>query len=59
MRLVRRLRDSNFVEVAPPRGQLKETKEQRILPLESLYEAPYAKLFFATKQQVCVTLVAN
>lgn len=52
MRLVRRLRDSNFVEVAPPRGQLKETKEQRILPLESLYEAPYAKLFFATKQQV-------
>ncbi|CAH2086249.1 unnamed protein product [Euphydryas editha] len=51
MRLVRRLRGSTIVEVAPPRGQVKETSKQHILPLENLSEAPYAKLFYATKQQ--------
>ncbi|XP_026494880.1 E3 ubiquitin-protein ligase RNF10 [Vanessa tameamea] len=51
MRLVRRLRGSTIVEVAPPRGQIKDT-EEHILPLEILNEAPYAKLFFATKQQI-------
>ncbi|XP_039746928.1 RING finger protein 10 [Pararge aegeria] len=52
MRLVRRLRGSTIVEVAPPRGQIKETDQTHILPLEDLQGAPFAKLFSATKQQV-------
>ncbi|CAB3242490.1 unnamed protein product [Arctia plantaginis] len=51
MRLVRRLRDSNTVEVAPPRGFLTEAADP-ILPLSNIDVAPYCKLFSATKQQV-------
>ncbi|XP_023939632.2 RING finger protein 10 [Bicyclus anynana] len=52
MRLVRRLRGSTIVEVAPPRGQLTDTEQSHILPLDHLQGAPFAKLFSATKQQV-------
>ncbi|XP_034840552.1 E3 ubiquitin-protein ligase RNF10 [Maniola hyperantus] len=52
MRLVRRLRGSTIVEVAPPRGTLKDTEQDHILPLQDLQGAPFAKLFSATKQQV-------
>lgn len=51
MRLVRRLRGSTTVEVAPPRGQVTETLPS-ILPLENINDAPYCKMFSATKQQV-------
>lgn len=52
LRLVRRLRGSTVVEVAPPRGQIKHV-DTNILPLDALDVSPYAKLFSATKQQVC------
>lgn len=52
MRLVRRLRGSTTVEIAPPRGMLAETEADGILPLENINNAPYAKFFSATKQQV-------
>lgn len=51
LRLVRRLRGSTVVEVAPPRGQIKHV-DTSILPLDALEVSPYAKLFLATKQQV-------
>ncbi|XP_075969810.1 E3 ubiquitin-protein ligase RNF10 [Anticarsia gemmatalis] len=51
MRLVRRLRGSTTVEVAPPRGQLTD-EANPILPLENINNAPYCKLFSANKQQV-------
>lgn len=52
MRLVRRLRGSTMVEVAPPRGQTSELAEARVLPLACINDAPYCKLFSANKQQV-------
>ncbi|XP_049867448.1 RING finger protein 10 [Pectinophora gossypiella] len=52
MRLVRRLRGSTTVEVAPPRGQLVDSEAQGLLPVESINNAPYSKFFTATKQQV-------
>lgn len=52
MRLVRRLRGSTTVEVAPPRGQITETIPEPILPLENINNAPYCKLFAANKEQV-------
>uniref|UniRef100_A0A2A4JAK1 E3 ubiquitin-protein ligase RNF10 n=1 Tax=Heliothis virescens TaxID=7102 RepID=A0A2A4JAK1_HELVI len=51
MRLVRRLRGSTTVEVAPPRGQVTEAALP-ILPLENINNAPYCKMFSANKQQV-------
>lgn len=51
MRLVRRLRGSTTVEVAPPRGQVTEAAIP-ILPLENINNAPYCKMFSANKQQV-------
>ncbi|XP_047988721.1 RING finger protein 10 [Leguminivora glycinivorella] len=51
MRLVRRLRGSTVVEVAPPRGQARDTAEA-VLPLDCINDAPYAKFFAANKQQV-------
>ncbi|KAJ8725786.1 hypothetical protein PYW08_003969 [Mythimna loreyi] len=51
MRLVRRLRGSSTVEVAPPRGQVIEALPA-ILPLENINEAPFCKMFSATKKQV-------
>lgn len=51
MRLVRRLRGSTAVEMAPPRGQVIEAMPP-ILPLENINNAPYTKMFSATKQQV-------
>lgn len=51
MRLVRRLRGSTTVEVAPIRGLLTEPADP-ILPLEHIYNAPFCKLFSASKQQV-------
>ncbi|XP_072943437.1 E3 ubiquitin-protein ligase RNF10 [Epargyreus clarus] len=52
MRLVRRLRGSTVVEIAPPRGQITDIDDTTILPLSSLNDAPYTKLFSASKQQV-------
>lgn len=52
MRLVRRLRGSTTVEVAPPRGQFTDTIPESILPLEKINDAPYCKLFAANKEQV-------
>ncbi|XP_059056973.1 E3 ubiquitin-protein ligase RNF10 [Achroia grisella] len=52
MRLVRRLRGSTTVEIAPPRGQQIESMPTPILPLESINNAPYSKFFTATKKQV-------
>ncbi|VVC92685.1 unnamed protein product [Leptidea sinapis] len=52
MRLVRRLRGSSVVEVAPPRGALTAMKEDTILPLEEQQASPFAKLFSATHQQI-------
>lgn len=52
MRLVRRLRGSTTVEIAPQRGKLAEIEAEAILPLEHINNAPYAKFFSATKQQV-------
>lgn len=52
MRLVRRLRGSTIVEIAPPRGQLTDSKPTAILPLETINNAPYSKFFTATKKQV-------
>lgn len=54
MRLVRRLRGSTMVEVAPLRGQVTEAKPA-ILPLDYMYDEPYCKFFSATKQQVRLT----
>ncbi|XP_053625855.1 E3 ubiquitin-protein ligase RNF10 [Plodia interpunctella] len=51
MRLVRRLRGSTTVEIAPPRGAVKESMSP-LLPLENINDAPYSKFFTATKQQV-------
>lgn len=52
MRLVRRLRGSTVVEVAPPRGITCKTAAEAILPLTDIDNAPYAKFFAANKQQV-------
>lgn len=52
MRLVRRLRGSTVVEVAPPRGRVTEAKAQHILPLHCINDSPYCKLFAANTQQV-------
>ncbi|KAI8434765.1 hypothetical protein MSG28_003282 [Choristoneura fumiferana] len=52
MCLVRRLRGSTVVEVAPPRGTARETAAEAILPLTDIDNAPYAKFFAANKQQV-------
>ncbi|XP_013196029.2 E3 ubiquitin-protein ligase RNF10 [Amyelois transitella] len=52
MRLVRRLRGSTTVEIAPPRGAMCDSTPQAILPLESVKDAPYSKFFTASKQQV-------
>lgn len=52
MRLVRRLRGTTMVEVAPPRGQTTDSDEARVLPLSCINDAPYSKLFSANKQQV-------
>lgn len=57
MRLVRRLRGSTTVEIAPPRGILAETDTEAILPLENINNAPYAKFFSATKQQVLIDTI--
>lgn len=54
MRLVRRLRGSHNVEVAPPRGSLTEAADH-IQPLSNIDVAPYCKLFAATKQQVKIS----
>ncbi|KAF9421883.1 hypothetical protein HW555_002323, partial [Spodoptera exigua] len=56
MRLVRRLRGSTSVEMAPPRGQVIEAMPA-ILPLENINNAPYTKMFSATKQQVLEILI--
>ncbi|KAM3963048.1 LOW QUALITY PROTEIN: E3 ubiquitin-protein ligase RNF10 [Aphomia sociella] len=52
MRLVRRLRGSTTVEIAPPRGESTETSPPPILPLEKINNAPYSKFFTSTKKQV-------
>ncbi|KAL0842268.1 hypothetical protein ABMA28_014408 [Loxostege sticticalis] len=52
MRLVRRLRGSTTVEIAPPRGQLDQPPAEPVQPLENINSAPYSKFFTATKQQV-------
>ncbi|CAG9114655.1 unnamed protein product [Plutella xylostella] len=52
MRLVRRLRGSTMVEVAPARGEAAEESEAKVLPLAYIHTAPYAKLFAASTQQV-------
>ncbi|RVE47989.1 hypothetical protein evm_007397 [Chilo suppressalis] len=52
MRLVRRLRGSTTVEIAPPRGTLTDIKQSPILPLESVNQAPYSKFFTASTKQV-------
>ncbi|CAK1545237.1 unnamed protein product [Leptosia nina] len=52
MRLVRRLRGSTVVEVAPPRGIITEIKEANTLPLEEQPVSPYARIFSANHQQV-------
>ncbi|XP_013145982.1 PREDICTED: RING finger protein 10 [Papilio polytes] len=52
MRLVRRLRGTTTVEVAPPRGQISADLSTPILPLEQLANAPFTKYFTATKDQV-------
>lgn len=51
MRLVRRLRGSTTVEIAPARGQL-DSSPEHILPLHNVNDSPYCKLFSANKQQV-------
>lgn len=52
MRLVRRLRGSTTVEIAPPRGQVGESTSTSIMPIESIHNAPFSKFFGASKQQV-------
>lgn len=52
MRLVRRLRGSTVVEEAPTRGQSVDLAEANILPLTNHKDAPFAKIFTATKEQV-------
>ena len=52
MRLVRRMRGSTTVEVAPPRGQVTDIKRTPILPLEQIDSAPFCKIFEANKRQV-------
>ncbi|KAJ0180660.1 hypothetical protein K1T71_004064 [Dendrolimus kikuchii] len=52
MRLVRRLRGSTTVEVAPLRGQVTEEGALSIMPLDNIKDAPYCKLFSANKKQV-------
>ncbi|XP_045491398.1 RING finger protein 10 [Colias croceus] len=52
MRLVRRLRGSAIVEVAPPRGVITEMKEASTLPLEEQPVSPYARIFSANHYQV-------
>ncbi|XP_014370570.2 RING finger protein 10 [Papilio machaon] len=52
MRLVRRIRGTTTVEVAPPRGQISVDLSTPILPLEQLANAPFTKYFTATKDQV-------
>lgn len=52
MRLVRRLRGTTTVEVAPPRGTLSNNLASPIMPLEKLNSAPYTRYFTATKDQV-------
>lgn len=52
MRLVRRLRGSTTVEIAPVHGQIIENCAPSIMPLDSLKDAPYCKLFSANKKQV-------
>lgn len=54
MRLVRRLRGSTAVEVAPPRGHNLEISTKSILPHDKINEAPYCKLFGANVEQVCL-----
>ncbi|XP_026724633.1 RING finger protein 10 [Trichoplusia ni] len=51
MRLVRRLRGSTTVEEAPIRGLVTEAAPS-IMPLEKISNAPYCKLFSATKDQI-------
>lgn len=50
-RLVRRLRGSTVVEVAPPRGQIADAVP-RILAVDLINESPFSKLFTANDQQV-------
>ncbi|XP_063821938.1 E3 ubiquitin-protein ligase RNF10 [Ostrinia nubilalis] len=52
MRLVRRLRGTTTVEIAPPRGQLAQNPPEPVQPLENVNSAPYSKFFMANKQQV-------
>ncbi|KOB72656.1 RING finger protein [Operophtera brumata] len=52
MRLVRRLRGSTVVEVAPPRGCVTEAAAPHILPLHYINDSPYCKLFAANTHQV-------
>lgn len=57
MRLVRRLRGSTTVEIAPLREDMVEAEVKAILPLENISHAPYAKFFSATKQQVLFNVI--
>ncbi|XP_068629836.1 E3 ubiquitin-protein ligase RNF10 isoform X2 [Battus philenor] len=52
MRLVRRLRGTTTVEVAPPRGEISNNLTTPILPLENLSCAPFTRYFTATKDQI-------
>lgn len=57
MRLVRRMRGSTTVEVAPPRGHFTDIKITPILPLEQINSSPFCKIFEANKQQVNINLI--
>lgn len=57
MRLVRRLRGSTKVEIAPPRGLVTEDCTPSIIPLDNIKNAPYCKLFTANKKQVNLKLI--
>lgn len=52
MRLVRRLRGSTIVEVAPLRGQVTDSIPSSILPIENIHSAPFCKMFSANKHQI-------
>ncbi|KAL4714601.1 hypothetical protein ACJJTC_006647 [Scirpophaga incertulas] len=52
MRLVRRLRGSTTVEIAPSSGEMIKMNNTKIMPIKNANNAPFSKLFTASKQQV-------
>lgn len=56
--MVRRLRGSMMVEVAPPRDGGRSESTPLVLPIDSINTAPYCKLFSATEKQVNIFYVS-